>query len=74
MLHRCIDDSAVFEPEAISALALAFDQVCGALGIGAHEVRSREAIAIRIIELGRDGLLDTGALRERVLLESRRAA
>jgi hypothetical protein len=68
--HPCCKEDIVFEPEAAHALALAFDQVCAALDVSPAANRDREAIAVRIIELGREGILDPHVLRDRVVREA----
>ena len=73
-IRRYIEDAAIFEPEAVKVLTTAFDDVCTALGLRTDAARDREAIAVRIIELARSGVLDAAALRDRVLLESRALA
>ena len=69
-----IPEPAVFEPAAIAAMARAFDETCTALHVFAGDPRGREAVAARIIDLARDGVIDATALRERVLREARVAA
>jgi hypothetical protein len=73
-IRRCAEDSATFEPEVLKALGSAFDQICEALRLCPDEAHNREVIAVRIIELARNGVIDAEALRDRVLLESRSAA
>jgi hypothetical protein len=70
-IRRYVEDSAAFEPEVVRVLSEAFEQVCAELKVAAAEDRFREAIAVRIIELARNGLIDATALRERVLSEAR---
>jgi hypothetical protein len=69
-VHPPSKDDVVFEPEATRALALAFDQVCAALDVPPMADRDRRVIATRIVDLGREGVLDPGVLRDRVLLEA----
>lgn len=63
-------DDVVFDPEATRALALAFDQVCAALDVPPMADRDRQVIAARIVDLGREGILDPQVLRDRVLREA----
>jgi hypothetical protein len=69
-IHPFLKEQAVFEPDATHALAVAFDQVCAALDLAPTAARDREVIAVRIIDLARNGVLDPQALRDRVLLEA----
>jgi hypothetical protein len=73
-IRRYIEDSAVFEPEAVEAMSRALDEACLVLEIGPDEAAAREIIAVRIVELARAGLMDAGALRNRVLSEAKIAA
>lgn len=59
-------DQSAFAPEATHAMSVAFDEACQALKLG-DDVRAREAIALRIIELARRGEHDSERLRDRVL-------
>jgi hypothetical protein len=62
-------EPSAFQPEAIEAVSIAFDEVCLALELAPEQTREREAIAERIIDLGRIGMLDANTLRDRVLKE-----
>jgi hypothetical protein len=66
-----LPNQSVFEPEATRAMSTAFDDVCRAMNIPAHETVDREAIAMRIIDLARAGEIDPVAIRDRVLREQR---
>ena len=66
-----LDDSAAFDDQATAAMFRAFTETCNALQIFNGDERGREAIAVRIIELARSGVIDSAALRERVLLETK---
>src|SRR5689334_11428784 len=66
-----LPDQAAFDPPAIAAMAQAFDEACSALHIFAGDGLGREAIAARIIDLARDGVIDANLLRDRVLREAR---
>jgi hypothetical protein len=60
----------VFEPDDISAMSMAFDDVCKALLVPAHNERARRVIASRIIELARRGERSPTHLRDQVLKEA----
>jgi hypothetical protein len=62
---------AAFEPRDIQALSMAFEDVCKALNVS--DARSREAIAVRIIELAQRGERSPTRLRDRVLREAGQA-
>jgi hypothetical protein len=64
---------AVFEPDATHAMAAAFDEICRAMELPESAIVPREVVAMRVIELARDGVLDPMLLRERVLDEVRAA-
>ena len=66
-----LDDAAAFDDQATAAMSRAFTETCNALQIFNGDERGREAIAVRIIELARSGVIDSAALRERVLLETK---
>ncbi len=61
--------AGAFEPDDIKAMSLACEDVCNALHING-EVRARETIAARVIELARRGELSPTLLRDRVLAEA----
>jgi len=62
-----LNDEA-FDPEQIRAMSWALEQVCNSLHV--LDDRSRETVAVRIIELARCGVHNGIALRERVLREA----
>jgi hypothetical protein len=66
-----LEDHAAFDQEAIAAMSRAFEQACAALQVFAGDARGREIIAARIIDLARGGVVDAGALRDRVVSEGR---
>jgi hypothetical protein len=66
------DNDTVFEPEVAHSMAAALEGVCFALNVSGN-VREREILATRIIDLVRCGERDGGRLRERVLREASRA-
>ncbi len=59
-----------FDPEATSAMSIAFDEVCRALKLLDTDTNGREAVAGQIIELARRGEKDPTRLRDRVLRDS----
>jgi len=63
-------DQAVFDPDVTHAMAAAFDEVCRALDLADGDSRSRETVAMRVIELVRRGVRDPEMLRQRVLHEA----
>jgi hypothetical protein len=60
-----------FDPNDITAMSMAFEDVCKELQ--ANDARSREVIATRIIELARRGERSPTRLRDRVLSEAGQA-
>jgi hypothetical protein len=69
-IRRYLEDQASFEPEAIATMSDALEEACKALHING-EIKEREAIAARIIDLARTGVLDAKALSRRVVAEAR---
>jgi hypothetical protein len=69
-----LPERTAFEPEAIAAMSKAFEEACAALHVFAGDRNGREAVATRIIDLARSGLIDATALRERVVWEAQHAA
>jgi len=63
-------DHAAFEPDAIRAMSQALEEACTTLKIRVDQKRDREVIAVRIIDLARNGVIDAKALRDRVLSEA----
>jgi hypothetical protein len=63
------EDAAAFDAEAVQAMGKAFTESCNALQIFQGDQRGREAVAVRIIELARSGVLDATVLRDRVVSE-----
>ena len=64
---------AVFDPEEVYALAAAFEEICRAMNLPEAAMVPREVVAMRVIELAREGVLEPTLLRERVLDEVRAA-
>jgi hypothetical protein len=67
-MHPYIKD-AVFDSDATHALAVAFDDICREMKLPNTAERARANVAMRVIDLGREGLLDPILLRERVMHE-----
>jgi hypothetical protein len=51
-------------------MSTAFEEVCKALNLSADAATTREVIAIRIIELAKQGERSTNVLRDQVLREA----
>jgi hypothetical protein len=62
-------NSAVFDPHTIQAMSMALDDVCETLGVNGN-IRAKEVIAIRIIELAARGERRSTGLRDRLLKEA----
>jgi hypothetical protein len=62
-------EPSAFLAEHVAAMSEAFDAICFELRLRPEQTREREHIAERIIDLGRTGVLDAAALRERVWRE-----
>ena len=69
-----ITSQAAFEPEAIQAMSTAFELACADLHVFAADLKGREIIATRIIDLARIGVVDAAVLHQRVVAESRLSA
>lgn len=67
-LHPFLRD-AVFEPDEVRALAVAFDEICREMDLPAAATVAREVVATRVIDLAREGLIDPSRLKDRVLHE-----
>ncbi len=63
-------DECAFDPKDVSAMAMAFEDVCKTLEVPADAATLREFIAIRIVELAKRGERSQTVLRERVLREA----
>jgi hypothetical protein len=68
-IRSYLKDHASFDPEAIAVMSQALEMACKALHING-QIRDREAVAARIIDLARDGVLDATALSKRVVTEA----
>jgi hypothetical protein len=60
--------NSVFDPKEIKAMSMALDEVCKSLNLG--DGPEREAMAERIVTLGRRGIRSPTVLRDRVLHEA----
>jgi hypothetical protein len=69
-IRRYLEDHASFEPEAIEIMSRALEAACKALHING-EIKDREVVAARIIDLARNGVIDAKALSSRVVEEVR---
>ncbi len=67
-VHPFLRD-AVFEPEEIQILALAFDDICRDMDLPMSATVAREVVATRVIDLAREGLIEPMLLKDRVLHE-----
>ena len=66
-IRRYLEDhSAAFDPEAIDAMSKALEEACKALHIDG-EIKDREVVAARIIDLARRGVVDSQTLSARVI-------
>ena len=70
LIRHYLEDHASFEPEAIEIMSDALEEACKALHING-EIKDREAVAVRIIDLARSGVIDAKALSRRVVAEVR---
>ena len=68
-IRRYLEDHAAFDPEAIDAMSKALEDACKALHING-EIKDREVVAARIIDLARNGVIDAKALSDRVINEA----
>ena len=62
-------DQSAFAPESVHAMSVAFDEVCQALRLNGN-YSAKETIAVRIIDLARQGEHDASRIRDRVLHEA----
>ena len=69
-IRNHLRDHAAFEPETIDAMSRALEKACTALHING-EIKDREIVAARIIDLARNGIINTDALSARVIAEVR---
>ena len=69
-IRRYLEDNAAFNPDAIKAMSEALERACAALHVNG-QLRDREVIAARIIDLARNGNLDAKVLSDRVVAETK---
>lgn len=69
-IRRYLKDNAAFEPDTIKAMSEALERACAALHVNG-QLRDREVIAARIIDLARNGVLDAKVLSDRVVAETK---
>src|SRR5688572_16379149 len=65
-LYRLLENGA-FEPDAVKAMGIAFEDVCGALGLADTNDALRDLVARKVIELAQQGERDGDRLRELTL-------
>jgi len=64
-----LKEQSVFDPTDIQAMSMALDDVCDALALNG-DIKAKEIVAVRIIELARRGERSPAKLRDRVLAEA----
>jgi hypothetical protein len=69
-IRQYLEDQSAFDPDAIQVMSDALERACQALSVNGH-LRRHEAIAARIIDLARNGVIDAKALSERVVAETK---
>ena len=72
--HLSAREANGFDPKAIDIMVRAYMEICIDLRVLAGDERGKLAVARRVFDLAQTGVLDAGALRERVLMEARVAA
>ena len=70
-LRTHFSDAQAFEPEAIAAMSTAFELACADLHVFAGDIRGRQTIARRIIDLASNGTIDAATLHRRIVAEAR---
>jgi hypothetical protein len=68
-IESFLQPEAVFEPADINAMSMALDDVCKVLKLDG-DAKTKEVVAIRIIELARRGERSPTRLRDRILNEA----
>jgi hypothetical protein len=58
-----------FEPEAIRCMSIAFERVCGALGLRIQDDPATRLVAEKVIEVAQRGITDTSTIFQMVLKE-----
>jgi hypothetical protein len=69
-IRSYLNDHSAFAPDDIDAMSRALEETCKALHIDGR-AKDREIIAVRIVDLARNGVVDATALRDRVLAETK---
>lgn len=69
-IRRYLEENSAFDPDAIKAMSEALERACAALHVNG-QLRDREVIAARIIDLARNGVIDSEALSDRVIAETK---
>jgi hypothetical protein len=69
-IRRYLEDNAAFDQDAIKAMSEAVERACATLHVNG-ELRDREAIAVRVIDLARNGIIDAKVLSDRVVAETK---
>jgi hypothetical protein len=69
-IRRYLKDNDAFYPDAIEAMSEALERTCAALHVSG-QLRDREVIAARIIDLARNGVFDAKVLSDRVVAETK---
>jgi hypothetical protein len=64
-----LERASAFDPSDIEAMSMALDDVCRELKLDGN-VKAREIVAVRIIELARRGERNPAKLRDRLLNEA----
>jgi hypothetical protein len=70
-IHRLYKNEA-FEPEAISTMTRAYDDICQTLGVSARDQPATNTVAKTVIEFAQRGARDPSRLRDCVLQALRR--
>jgi hypothetical protein len=65
-VYRLFKNEA-FEPEAISNMTSAYDDVCRTLGLSGHDHAENDVVAAKVIEFAQRGERDPVRLRDFVL-------
>lgn len=63
------EGAGAFKPEDIQAMSAALEEVCAALKLDG-DAKGRETVAVRIIDLAREGERNPDRLRDRVIREA----
>ena len=69
-MRHLSEEFCAFDPEQLEILRQAYVEACNHLKVYAADQRGREAVATRVIDLAKAGVMDARALRDRVPLEA----